>query len=635
MPNPSTSPNHSLRRIRVVFVSVTLLIFALVSVGVAKEPAANATSNNFTVVAGTGGSPFPPGPNGTASLSAGFASPGGEATDEDGNLLIADTNNNEVDLVVEGSTSAYDISGVTAGIVGDVYVIAGGGGTTPTVTGTVATSALLDAPSAVALDPEDDVIIADTHDDEVEVLAEDTSNPGYVISGPWIRGDVYVIAGGGAISPTVTGSIATMDSLQDPSGVAVMQDGDVVIADTGDNEVERLANSDGFGVLGDLYVIVGGGSASAPTVDGLSATTAELNGPTGVAIDAGGDIAIADTNHDAVDIYAVATTDPGFGIGSNWVVHNVYRVIGGGATAPTSTGEATGETSLNGPQGIAFDADGDLLVADVFHHEVDVDAIATTNPGFAIGTGAMWTQDYVYVIAGGGTVTAGGSGSVANETRLFAPIGVAMSSVNELAIIDQGSYLLDALELTPTAAETATSTTATSTTATSTTASTTATTVAPDAAPDPDSGTGSSSTSSTLASSPSPTAVLATSTDPTSSSLHPIISQIGGNRRVVSHALPFVLRCSVTTCKGVVSVIERHKVTKKVGHGSSITVIEDSVVAKISYDVAAKSTAHIKVPLTSYGRRVTSSRRFGHIAVIAAATVFGGASVTLHFKVLA
>jgi hypothetical protein len=78
---------------------------------------------------------------------------------------------------------------------------------------------------------------ADTGDDEVEVLAVSTQNPGYVLgaSASWVRGDLYVIAGLGkgkvTPAPTSFGAPATSDGLDAPADVSVDGTGNVLLAD--------------------------------------------------------------------------------------------------------------------------------------------------------------------------------------------------------------------------------------------------------------------------------------------------------------------------------------------------------------------------------------------------------------------
>ncbi len=123
----------------------------------------------------------------------------------------------------------------------------------------------LDLPSGVGVDPLGNVLIADTGDNEIEVLAENGATPPYDLHGAsWVVGDLYVLAGG------------QTDVLNQPAAVTPFVEGgvfggDLVVADTADDEVDLLASSvtnPGFGTLsstlvaGTLYPVVGGSGGS-------------------------------------------------------------------------------------------------------------------------------------------------------------------------------------------------------------------------------------------------------------------------------------------------------------------------------------------------------------------------------------
>ena len=437
--------------------SIAALVIMILVVGLSSSlrgsEAVAGSSSNFYLLAGSGGAPNPPGSTGISSSLVGFASPSGVASDASGNLLVADTSNGEVDLVVRAPAARYMLSGVSSPVVGDTYVLAGGGTSTPSTGGAPATSVGPLLPNAVVTDSSGNVLLAESHQNEIDVVAESATNPGYVITGTWTAGNIYVIAGGGTLPPTVGGGSATAAALNQPRGVAIDSAGDVIIADTSDNEIDLLAltgaGTGGSRTAGDLYVIAGGGTAGPPTSSGTVATSVQFNQPSGVAVDASGNIAIADSSHNAVDILALSSSDPGYGIGASWVIGRVYRILGGGANVPTTGGVTSEQAELNAPEGIAFDASGDLVVADVNNFVLEVLALEPSNPGYALGTSTTWTEGDIYLVAGGGLSNVSSTGTVANQSHLYAPIGVAPLPDGSLALIDHSSKLLDRLILAP------------------------------------------------------------------------------------------------------------------------------------------------------------------------------------------
>ena len=678
------------------------------------------SSSNFDLVAGSGGSPNPPGSTGTSSLLVGFASPSGVVADTSGNLLVADTSNGEVDLVVRGSTARYLVNNVTAPVIGDTYVLAGGGAAAPLTSGTPATSVGGLLPGAVAQDASGNVLIADISNSEVDVVAESALNPGYAITGAWTVGDLYVLAGGGAISPTVGGGVATSAVLNQPRGIAIDGAGDLIIADTSDNEVDLLAlagtGSGGSRTPGDLYVIAGGGTAGAPTASGLVATTAQLNQPNGVAVDVHGNIAVADTSHNAVDILAMSASDPGYGIGSSWSSGNVYRMLGGGASVAGTGGVSAALSKLSAPQGVTFDATGDLIVADTNHSVVEVLAIAGEDPGYALGGSGAWTTGDLYVIAGDGLSNVSSSGTVANQSLLYAPIGVAVLPDGSLSVIDQSSTLLDRLILSPSIPKALSATSEDAavalswsapasdggsvlsdyvvyvydhgqalpiatedlgSTATSLTVAGLSNAVAYDFSVVAQNAIGTSANSiraqgtpvapvslpvvtpstavqiATTAPVATPTAtapqtkpapvavtiipvgatvvaVPRTAVFPASVS-RPRVSMLRVPVDTTARGLSFAISCNSKICRGSITVTTRHLVRIAVGTGT-ISIYEESVVARVNYRDGSIRSRVVRVPLTSYGRGMIRLLSVKGTSVIATATTRGGATTRRRFQ---
>ena len=226
---------------------------------------------NLSVIAG-GGAALPsttPGPATSAQLN----SPSGVAADRAGNVYIADTGNNFVEVVT---------------LDGNLKVIAGGGATLPSTTPGPATSASLNSPRGVAVDTVGNVYIADTGNNFVEVV-------------DFVSGHISLLAGGGGTTPQASQASNSWDghfglgtniALNGPRGVAVDASGIVYIADTGNNVIERVTSSI-------LSVVAGGGTAS-PSPLG-PATHKLLNAPNGVAVVPSGTLYIADTDHDVVE----------------------------------------------------------------------------------------------------------------------------------------------------------------------------------------------------------------------------------------------------------------------------------------------------------------------------------------------
>ena len=217
----------------------------------------------LSIIAGTGYQASPtPGP----ATDSDLGDPHGVATDSSGNLYIADY----FDGVVEKVTPAGVLSVVAGGVVSQPGAPAPG----------PATDSDLNSPSGVAVDSSGNLYIADTHN----YVVEKVTSPG-VLS---------VDAGEVGQFGTPTPGPATLSDLGDPSGVAVDSSGNLYIADYFNYAVERVTPA---GVLSVVAGVVG--QSGAPTLG--PATDSALGRPSGVAVDASGNLYIADTGNNDVE----------------------------------------------------------------------------------------------------------------------------------------------------------------------------------------------------------------------------------------------------------------------------------------------------------------------------------------------
>ena len=257
-----------------------------------------------------------PGPATKASLKG----PSGVALDARGDLLIADSGNN----VVEEVTPA-----------GRLSVVAGDGKEGPPTPGPATKSALYD-PSAVAVDASGDLFIADSDNEVVEEVTP--------------AGRLSVVAGVDDHFGPPTPGPATKSYLGGPGGVALDARGDLFIADSLNNLVEEVTP---VGKLSVVAGVVGHVGSPAPG----PATKSDLFGPGGMALDVHGDLFIADEANNVVEEVTAA--------GKLSVVAGVA-----GHGGPPTPGPAT-KSDLYQPDGVALDAHGDLFIADYFNNVVE------------------------------------------------------------------------------------------------------------------------------------------------------------------------------------------------------------------------------------------------------------------------
>ena len=166
------------------------------------------------------------------------------------------------------------------------------------------------------------------------------------------------------------GGAATSALLSGPQGLVLDGSGNLYIADSANHRVQEVAAASGtqWGqsmTANDMYTVAGSASGSSGNSGvGGFATSALLNSPVSLALDASGELYLSDSANAVVD--EVASTS-GTQWGQSMTADDLYVVAGGGSTTPSATNPENGiaATSVDlANKGIGFDSAGDLLVAD-------------------------------------------------------------------------------------------------------------------------------------------------------------------------------------------------------------------------------------------------------------------------------
>ncbi|MFJ5215981.1 hypothetical protein ACIP98_14790 [Streptomyces sp. NPDC088354] len=203
-------------------------------------------------------------------------------------------------------------------------------------------------------------------------------------------------------------------TLYQPGGTAVESDGDLLIADTGDNVVREVTADDG-----EIDRFAGNNTAGSAL--GANARASQLNGPTAVAVDAADDVFIADTHNNRV-----LEVSP---------KRNIVQVIGTGEAGYAGDGRAAADARLNQPTGLAVDVQGNLYIADSANNVVRrVDAgtrVITTVAG-----------DHAAGQAHDGLGGFSGDGGPATSARLNDPQGVAVDGAGDLFVADTFNHAI-------------------------------------------------------------------------------------------------------------------------------------------------------------------------------------------------
>jgi NHL repeat len=244
-------------------------------------------------------------------------------------------------------------------------------------------------------------------------------------------------AGTGVSGPLGDGGPAAQASMGGACGVAVDRAGNLVIADYLNDRVRVVAARTGrfYGqpmTAGDIYTVAGNGLTGFSGNRGL-ATRAVLSGPQGVAVDGAGNLLIADSGVNQVQAVAAST---GSFSGQSMTAGHIYTVAGDGKQGFAGDGGPAVRAELGGPQDVAVDGAGNLVITDSGNQRVWVVAASA-------GTfyGQAMTAGYIYTVAGGGT-SGLGDGGPATSAELAYPQGVAVDGAGNLVIADYGNSRL-------------------------------------------------------------------------------------------------------------------------------------------------------------------------------------------------
>ena len=188
-------------------------------------------------------------------------------------------------------------------------------------------------------------------------------------------GVITTIAGNGTFGSGGDDGVATAAQLNQPYAVALDAAGNIYIADRGANKIRKVTLATGY-----ISTIAGSGTAGY-LGDGTPATTARLNDPTGVAVDSSGNVLIADyANH---RIRKVAS--------SNGVI---TTIAGNGSAGSLGEGGPAISARLYFPAGVALDAAGNVYIADMTNARIRKVTVATGMLNTVAGSGnAMFGGD--------------------------------------------------------------------------------------------------------------------------------------------------------------------------------------------------------------------------------------------------
>ncbi len=299
-------------------------------------------------------------PSGTMSIFAGrfgipghinaspasFNGPTGLAYNQStGDLYVADTGNHIIrKITATGTVSTY----------------AGFASSTGTMTGTA--TGRFNSPSGIVLDPNNDLIVADTNNHAIRKVTYDaTSNSGMVNN----------FAGSIGTSGFSDGP-ASAAFFYGPAGVSIDAGNNIIVADTSNHVIRKIAQvqtmtntSIGTSTITEVSTIAGVPNSSGSN-DGI-ANTAKFTFPHAVSVDSFGNIFVADTGNNL--IRRVGQTSTNTGSGTNTVA-DVSTFAGTGTAG--SNDDFLLNSSFNAPAGIIVGANGTIYVSDTSNSKIRI-----------------------------------------------------------------------------------------------------------------------------------------------------------------------------------------------------------------------------------------------------------------------
>ncbi len=312
-------------------------------------------------------------PDGIPATQAYLNNPRGLWLAPNGDLYVADTENHYIRVITPA---------------GRISTIAGRGGASFLGDGGPARQAYLAFPSDIVGDAAGALFISDSSNNRIRRIAP--------------NGIISTYAGNGTPAYNGDGILATTASLQGPQEIALDRNGNLYIADRGNQRIRRVA-PDG------IITTVAGSGTEGYSGDGGPATLASLRFPWGVAVDPAGNLYIADRDNSVIRKVSTGGT--------------ITTIAGTGVSGFSGGGGPATAARLSFPRRVVVETSGTLLVVDSGNHRlrrIDANGIITA-------------------LAGNGRTGFAGDGGLASNAAFSFPSDAAIDANGAIYIADWGN----------------------------------------------------------------------------------------------------------------------------------------------------------------------------------------------------
>jgi sugar lactone lactonase YvrE len=371
--------------------------------------------------------------DGKPAINAQLRNPVSVAVDGNGNLYFADQGNNRVQIVNNAGIINTVAGNMTAGFAGD---------------GGPATAAEINKPEGVCVDVYGNLYIADKANSRIRMvnksgvistfagmstsgysgdggpaivaelntpvglITDDTGNvyladsKNFVIRKVDTAGTISTVVGDGTGGYSGNMGAALLASTGLPDGVASDAAGNIYFADQLTSVIRKISPDS-------VITTVAGIGVPGYSGDAGPAINAGLNRAAGVAVDAAGNVYIADCNNNRIRKYDTTT-----GI--------INTVAGTGIAGFSGDGGPAGAAMLKSPYAIAVDAAGNIYFSDLGNYRIR----------------KINTSGIITTVAGDGVQGYNGNNKPALATELSLPLGIAVDSKGNLYIADNGQEMV-------------------------------------------------------------------------------------------------------------------------------------------------------------------------------------------------
>jgi uncharacterized protein (TIGR03437 family) len=274
------------------------------------------------------------------------------------------------------------------------------------------TSTSLSAPTGIAVDANGSLYVADSGNNRLLIYPRPVAQQGRITPS--------VVLGQSGFTTSVSAAVSA-SSLSAPGGVAIGPNGDIFVADIGNNRVLEYAAG---AVTGASAIRVYGQPNMNSSAKPGQPSTQTLSAPQGIFVDQAANLYVADSGSNRVVIFSNTQTQPPLGAAATYV-------IGQG-----NFNGGSGGTSMKTPSGVGVDSNGQIYVGDTGNNRVLIFSSLILLPNVGAVASSVVGQPALNNVSANWD----GQNGLSSADSLSAPIGIYLDRQNTLYVGDTGNH---------------------------------------------------------------------------------------------------------------------------------------------------------------------------------------------------